>query len=69
MLGLIPVWWSTGLSGPQRRDSRDLWAQKVGRISRGRIDVVRCGCIEAGRHPAERQVDASQPMLHFERGR
>lgn len=60
---------SSDLSGPQRRDSRDLWAQKVGSVSRRRIDVLWCGCIEAGRWPAERPVHVSQPMLHFSRGR
>lgn len=36
---------------------------------RRRIDVLRCGCFEGGRHPAERPVDGSQPMMHFARGR
>lgn len=31
--------------------------------------MLRRGCIEAGRHPADRQVDVSQPMLHFARGK
>ena len=65
----ISAWLSFGLSGPQGRDSRDLWAQKVGRVSRRRIDVLRCGCVKAQRPPAERRVDVSQPMLLFAQGR
>ena len=68
----VPRRWSclsSDLSGPQRRDSRDLWTQKVGSVSRRRIDVLWCGCIEVGRWPAERPVDVSQPMSHFRRGR
>lgn len=54
MLVSIPGCWSTG------RDSRDLWARKVGGVPRGRTEALRCGCIEGGRPPAGRRVDASQ---------